>query len=286
MRISDISLKKIEIYRDASFTNVGHIFSPVKDRIVPAQNEEDLYYCINNPDIAGVVIPPDLLPYVNKDIGIVLSQTPLETAIHILNEIGYRPDCQCTTSIHPSAKIHPSADISPVQVTIGKNVRIDEYVTIKPGTQIRDNVVINALTSIGHPCGSYPLSQAVSIGVYGTVIIDEGAFIHANCSIERPLFADTTYIGCRCQIDSLTLIGAGVTLGSYSLIAGIVTIGEYATIGARSWLGPNTTIGRGVQIGDSCHITLGSKVTKNIGSQKIVKDNWAVDREKFKGIIS
>ena len=190
------------------------------------------------------------------------------------------------TIIHPTAKIHHSAQISPLRVKIGRNAAIDEYAIIESGTEIGNSVRINAHARIGIPeFLDDNLPSSLRGEGYGKVIINDGVFIHAHCTIEKPFFSDITTIGIKCHIDSLSSISAGATLGSLTLIAGLVTIGKYSSIGSRTWVGPGCLIKPGITIGNSCYVTLGSKVSKSIGPNKIVKDNWAVDRTKFKGII-
>lgn len=72
----------------------------------------------------------------------------------------------------------------------------------------------------------------------------------------------------------------------FSLITANSEIGEYATIGKDCWIGLRTSIHSGVNIGDSCYVTLGSRITKDIGHGMVVKDNWAIKRDRFKGIIT
>ena len=288
MQLSDISLIRGELYQDGIFSIVGNVYSKEKNRLVPVQNKEELNFCFNNPEIAGIIISSDLLPDIHNNLGIIISQTPLDEAKNILKK--YFPKIinkkEYETSIHPSAKIHPTANISETQVIIGKNVLINEYVIIEPGTHIGNDVIIDAHAHIGVSEFTHnKLLNSSSKENYGKIIIDNRVFIHPNCTIKKPVFPDVTTIGCNCHIDSISSVGAGVTLGSFSLVAGLVSIGKYSSIGTRTWIGPGCSINPGIHIGDSCYITLGSKVTKNIGPSKIVKDNWGVNREKFKGII-
>lgn len=288
MQLSDISYIHGELYQNGAFSIIGNVYSKEKNRLVPVQNKDELTHCLNHPEITGIIISSDHFCDIPENIGVIISKTPLDEAISISKKY-FREKTSIKeneTSIHPTAKIHPTADISLHQVTIGKNVCINEYVTIEPGTHIGNDVIIDAHARIGIPefIQNNSLNSS-SKESYGKVIINNGVYIHPNCTVEKPIFPDYTTINSNCHIDSISSVGAGVTLGSFSLVAGLVSIGKYSTIGTRTWIGPGCSINPGVDIGDSCYITLGSKVTKNIGPNKIVKDNWGVNREKFKGII-
>lgn len=289
MQLSDISYIHGELYQNGAFSIIGNVYSKEKNRLVPIQNKDELIYCLNHPEITGIIISSDHFCDIPENIGVIISKTPLDEAINILKN--YFPEKinkkQDGASIHPSVKIHPTADISLHQVTIGKNVRINEYVTIEPGTHIGNDVIIDAHAHIGIPELRQNNSlKSSSKESNGKIIINNGVYIHPNCTIEKPIFPDSTTIGRDCHIDSISSIGAGVTLGSFSLVAGLVSIGKYSNVGPRTWIGPGCLISPGIDIGDSCYVTLGSKVTKTIGPNKIVKDNWGVNRDKFKGIIS
>lgn len=288
MKISDFIGLEDEIVHDTSFSSVGHLNGKNENRLVPINSTQDLNLAILSETIAGFIIP-ETIPIPNiTGKGILLSPHPIKTALSIQKKIIKKSKIpNLPTRIHPSAHIHPSAIISENNVSIGKKVQINENVIIHEGSIIKDCSIIGPNTVIGSTPKSDDFNPTLkNHHPYGSVEIKQDVNIHANCCVERPWFQDITTIGQRCQIDNLVTIHQGAVVDNFSLITANSEIGEYATIGKDCWIGLRTSIHPGVNIGDSCYVTLGSRVTKDIGHGMVVKDNWAIKRDRFKGIIT
>jgi UDP-3-O-[3-hydroxymyristoyl] glucosamine N-acyltransferase len=288
MKISDFTGIDEKIIQDANFSSIGHLHGKGEKRLVPINSDQDFQSAVLSETIAGFIIPMTILLPINTEKGILISPNPLKTALFIQQLIDQKSgEYKKLTKIHPSASIHPTAIISENNVSIGKKVQIYEHVIIHEGSIINDCSIIGPNTVIGSTPKSDDFNPKLEdYKPFGSVEIKQDVVIHANCCIEKPWFQDKTIIGQRCQIDNLVTIHQGARIDDFSLITANSEIGEYSTIGKNCWIGLRSTIHPGVNIGDSCYVTLGSKVTKKIGPGMVVKDNWAIKRERFKGIIT
>ncbi|WP_373839099.1 DapH/DapD/GlmU-related protein [Methanospirillum sp.] len=288
MKISEFAKLENEIIQDCIFSSVGHLHGKTEKRLVPINSTHDLNCALLSETIAGFIIHETITIPKDTEKGILLSTNPLKTALGIQKKITQNyQNIKQPVSIHPSVYIHPTAIISDLNVNIGKNVKIHEHVIIHENSQVEENTIIGPNSVIG----SIPKSDDFNPSLknyhpHGSVEIKKDIVIHANCCIERPWFQDKTTIGQRCQIDNLVTIRQGAVVDDFSLITANSEIGEYASIGKDCWIGLRSSIHPGVNIGDSCYVTLGSKVTKDISPGMVVKDNWSIKRERFKGIIT
>lgn len=287
MNLSGLFTPDLLITEDTEFSSVGHLLGTGNQRIVPIYRPEDILLAMENEEVTGIIIPGEFSPLVSRKMGLVLSPDPVLIALRIQKEIS---QCTLKSTIQPGRRgnhtiIHPTARVAATAV-IGDRVVISEYVSIEERTQIGNNVFIGPHTHIGViPGTSENHCSEYSSLACGEVIIGDESNIQSHCTIERPLFSDTTKIGSRCHIDSQCTIRQGSRIGNCTLLAAIVTIGEYVQMGEECWAGPRTNLGNGVIIGDECYITLGSSVTKNIKSGMVVRDNYAIRKERFSGVI-
>ncbi len=272
---------------DVQFDMVGSLYSHGSKRIVPITNNLELESLEKKKEIVGIIITPELINLIPINISKIVTKTPISTSLRIYNTLTQsNPDTDFPTIIHKTALLHPTADIDPHGVIIGQGSKIDAYVRIHKGVTIGKKVRVGPNTSIGSiPNPVNENLDTLSKLVRGKVIIEDNVRIHSHVIIERPYYSEETRIGPDCHIDSQTKIGQGTIIGKATLIAAIVTIENYTKIGDECWVGPRCEIMSGVEIGDSCHITLGSRVKKKIPPGMVVKDNWAIKRERFKEFI-
>ncbi len=167
--------------------------------------------------------------------------------------------------------VHPEAQI-------GKDVKIDSFVTIEKdviigdGTWIGPNAVIMNGARIGKNCKIYPGAvisgepQDLKFqGEYSTVEIGDNTKIHEFATINRGTNAKgKTVIKNNCLLMSYThvahdsIIGNNCILGSYAGVAGEVEVDDFAIVS------PGTLVHQFVRIGTHVMIQGGSKVTKDI----------------------
>jgi UDP-3-O-[3-hydroxymyristoyl] glucosamine N-acyltransferase len=189
----------------------------------------------------------------------------------------------------PAPGVHPTSIIAE-NVRLGENVAIGPYVIIEPDCEIGDHVRIGALCFIGQGArlghrtvlfpqvhvahgvqigndgiiqagaviGSDGFGYAKHEGVYhkiphaGTVILEDGVEIGANCGIDRATFGETR-------------IHRGAKLDNLVHIAHNVEVGEHTVMAAQSGVSGSTKIGNRVtiagQVGFVGHIEIGDDTT-------------------------
>ncbi len=172
---------------------------------------------------------------------------------------------------YPQTNIHPDAKI-------GKNVKIDSFVTVEKdvsiadGTWIGPNAVIMKGSKIGKNCKIYPGAVIAGEpqdmkyqGEYSTVEIGNNTAIHEFATINRGTNAKgKTVVGSNCLLMSYThvahdsILKDNVIMGSYAGLAGEVEVDSFAIIS------PGTLVHQFVRVGSHVMIQGGSKVTKDI----------------------
>ena len=289
MKLSDVLSEKEEVIRNGIFSSMGTLFSHFPQQIVYAVRESDVEKITRNLSISCVITTPPLVSGIPDTMGIVSSRNPQHTFYTLQSELRQYPEFNLqpfTSQISPSAKIHPSAVLPRASVIIGSNVVIEKNVIVNEQTIIDEGCIIRSNSTIGNP----PLHPGAAMGCpeiqpSGGVHLHRGVDIHANIRIHRALFKGFTEIGEQTKIDNLSTVGPGTAIGKRCLLSGGVTLGESVVIGDDAWIGPNTTLENQILIGNNVYITIGSMVTHDINDDKVVKDNYAIDRKRFRKVI-
>jgi galactoside O-acetyltransferase len=113
---------------------------------------------------------------------------------------------------------------SPNTISIGSNVRIDDFCILSGNITIKNNIHIAAY------CALYG---------GGNIIMDDHSGLSARC----------TLLSATDDFSGEYLVGACVDIKYRNVIKGTISIGKYAQIGAGSLVMPNTDIGEGVAVG-------------------------------------
>ncbi|MGA2105049.1 MAG: DapH/DapD/GlmU-related protein [Methanoregula sp.] len=289
MRLSGILPETTKIIRDGTFSSLGTLFSRQPDHVVYATRDSDVAKIRENPSITCVITTPALASAISPNIGTVVDPDPrhaffiLQAALVNNHEFVLKP---FPRRIAPSAKIHPSAVLPASSVSLGKDVIIEKNVVIHEQTIIEEGSIVRSNSIIGSvPAISTDATENILIQPAGGVYLHRDVDIHANTNISRSIFKGYTELGEQTKIDNLDTIGQGTTIGKRCLICAGVTIGEEADIGNDAWIGPNVILEDQIRIGNNVYITLGSRVCQDIADDKVVKDNFAIDRKRFKKII-
>lgn len=289
MRLSDFLPEKSEIVRDGDFLSLGTLFSHYPKQIVYAVRENDIKKIIENSSVSCVITTPSLASRIPQTIGTASDPDPRHAFYTLQLALVQHPEFVLQpfpNQISPSAKIHPSAVISARSVSLGrdvvieKNVVINEQTIIDEGSIIRSNSIIGNSPSTPHAATNFPVIQS-----FGGVHLHCEVDIHANNQINRAIFRGYTEIGEQTKLDNLNIIGQGTMIGKRCLICAGVTIGESILVGNDTWIGPNVTLGNQIRIGNNSYITIGSTVTQDMDDNKVVKDNYAIDRKRFRKVI-
>ena len=289
MRLSDFLSEKTEIIRDGNFSSLGTLFSHYPKQIVYAVRENEVKKIIDNSSISCVITTPSLISRFPDWWGIASAQDPQYSFYSLQAMLSQYPEFilqPFANRISSSAKIHPSTVISARSVSIGRDVVIEKNVIIHEQTIIDEGSVIRSNSVIGNcplPPGGATNGHVVQPS--GGVYLHRDVDIHANTQLHRAIFKGYTEVGEQTKIDNLDTIGQGTTIGKRCLICAGVTVGESVIIGDDAWIGPNVILENQIRIGNNVYITLGSRVPNDIDDDKVVKDNYAIDRKRFKKVI-
>jgi len=289
MKLSDILSEKNNIIRDGIFSSMGTLYSQYPQQIVYAVRESDIIKIMANASTTCVITTPSLVSMIPDTRGIVSAQDPQSAFYALQSALHQNPDFVLQpfiNQISPSAKIHQSAVISSTSVAIGRDVVIEKNVIVNEQTIIDDGSIIRSNSTIGNiPLQLGAVKYCPEILPSGGVHLHREVDIHANTCLHRAIFKGFTDIGEQTKIDNLNTVGSGTTIGKRCLICGGVSIGESVVIGDDAWIGPNAILENQISIGKNVYITIGSTVTRDIDNDKVVKDNYAIDRKRFKKVI-
>jgi UDP-3-O-[3-hydroxymyristoyl] glucosamine N-acyltransferase len=144
-------------------------------------------------------------------------------------------------------------------------------VTIYPGTQIGQRVIIHAGSVIGSDGFGYARKDGLpyKIPQVGKVIIEDDCEIGANVTIDRATLGET-HIGKGVKIDNLVQIGHNVVIGAYSIVVSQVGISGSAHIGEGVILAGQAGVGGHIRIGDRVTAAARSGITKDIPSGETI----------------
>lgn len=141
-------------------------------------------------------------------------------------------------------------------VIVGSASRLFPHVTLYPGTEIGDRVVLHSGVRVGSDGFGYVFTGDFhrKIPHVGRCVIGDDVEIGANSTIDRGSIDDTV-IGAGTRIDNLVQIGHNVRIGRLCLImaqvgiAGSAQIGDGCVLAGQAGLGGHITVGDGARIG-------------------------------------
>ncbi len=113
---------------------------------------------------------------------------------------------------------------SPENISIGNNVRIDDFCILSGNITIKNNIHISAYSAL---YGG------------GEIVMEDYSGISPRCTL---LSATDDFSGAY-------MVGACVEMKYRNVIKGTISIGKYAQIGAGSLVMPNVEVGEGVAVG-------------------------------------
>ena len=167
--------------------------------------------------------------------------------------------------ISDSSQIHPSVEIPKFGVRIGENCIIEEYVSIKSGTSIGNDCVIQAGARLGDSGFEFKRTTKgiISVAHDAGLIIEDHVQIGANSTLGRGFMGRDTLIGEQTKIDFGVSIAHRARIGKRVFIAAGVVVSGSTDIGSDTWIGPSAVLSNGLTIGEGSHVALGSVVVKS-----------------------
>jgi UDP-3-O-[3-hydroxymyristoyl] glucosamine N-acyltransferase len=209
----------------------------------------------------------------------------------------FHPPRQWAPGIHRSAAIDPSAEIGEgcaigphvsighgsrigrgsvigpgcriaEDVMIGHRCRLHANVSVYPGSQISDRVILHAGVVIGADGFGFVMSgdHYEKFPQVGRVRIGNDVEIGANSCVDRAALGVTS-IGDGTKIDNMVHIGHNCQIGRHVVVAaqtgfsGGVVVEDYAVIGGQVGIGDKVRIEKGAVLGSGCGV-LTSKIVR------------------------
>jgi UDP-3-O-[3-hydroxymyristoyl] glucosamine N-acyltransferase len=276
----------IDVLRDGAFSTLGFIDYPQAQMLAFAESPRFLTRALALPEVSCLVTTADLAARVPAGTGVAISATPRVAFAAMHNHLArmtkfYGHDFR--SEIAEGAEVHPRAYIAECNVRIGRGASIGANACVLEGSTIGDGAVVGEGCVVG---GSglqvvSPDDAALDIAHTGTVTIDEGAVLLANCVVARGLFHQATFVGRNVRAGNLTFISHNVRVGQRSVIGHGVKLCGHSQIGADVILGPGVVVSDGVRMGDGSRATLGSVVVKDVPAKGHVTGNFAMQHRRF-----
>src|SRR5208283_693791 len=144
--------------------------------------------------------------------------------------------------IHKTAIVSPKAEIAD-NVSIGPFCLIGEGVTIKKGSKLISNVIIEGNTEIGERniVREYASIHRASVSGDGVTEIGDENFIMAYVHI-----AHDCKIGSSVALANAATLAGHVVVEDFAFIGGVVAIHQFTRIGAYSMVGGFSGIGQDI----------------------------------------
>ena len=289
MKLSDMPVEGAELVRDGVFDALG--LSNTKcgmKLLVFLEDEKYIDETLENTNISCLITTREIyIKIAKEDLGIICVDKPRLSFFKLHNLLGesrnyVRDDYK--TVIGKNTLISPLAYIDSENVTIGDNVIIEEFVSIKGHCIIGDNCIIKSGSQIGGSGYEFkPMDEMVlDVAHYGGVIIENNTIIWPQVTIHKAVYPwDNTYIGNYVRINSQSHVDHGVKIGNRVRICAGCIISGRTEVGDNVNIGPGAVITNRVIIGDRSKVSIGSVVTKNVENNQWVTGNFAIEHHRF-----
>lgn len=285
MFLSEIKEIKINILKDGYFENFGKLGRIYLENSISFINSEKYLKYINE-KVSCIVSTKELSKhFINKEIGIVISEKPKDTFYEIYYQLysnGYFKYDE--SKISNKAHISPKAIIAKTGVIISDNCIIEDNVIIREGAILEEGVIVRSNSIIAgegfEVANIFGINRVVPHSGY--CILKKNVEVLNNVAICKGLFRGyDTLIEENVKIDNFTQIAHAVKIGKNSKVAGGTVISGNTEIGENVWIGPNVTISNGLKIGNNAFISIGSVVVNDLANGEKVAGNFAYDHRKF-----
>ena len=278
-----------KVYRDGEFEYFGLLnYINAPGFILSFYGNTAFRDHLNNKKIKCVICTEELVETLPAHIeGIVISENPLFCFWQMHNQYGKTEKYLFETKIEKGAIISDRAYVSPKGVVIGKNVVIEEFVSIKEGTIIGDNVIVRSGTVLGQDCfiASRNEGQIYLSSLYGGVKIGSNVYIGSNNVITRgTLEWLDTYIDNGTKINANCCISHNVFIGKNGMICDGVLISGDCHIGDEVWMSPGVQTTNSVTVGDNVNLMLGTIARRDIDDNMVVVGEHVYRRDIYNAI--
>ena len=289
MKLSELEWENARIESDGEFDYFGLLsYSSAPGNILSFYGNIGFKNDLKNKKISCVICKEDLLDSLPEHVvGKVISDNPLYTFWTMHEKYGNTDRFEFETQIGKNSRISNQAFVDSKGVVIGDNVVIEEFVSIKKGTRIGNDVVIKAGSVIGADCfiTADKSEERFVATLLGGVKICDGVRIYNNNVITKGTFEWVdTFIGLGTLINANCSISHNAMLGRRVMMCDGVTISGDNTIGDDVWISPAVHTTNSIKIGNGASIMLGEIVRKDVSDKMVVVAGREYRRDLYSAI--
>ena len=276
--------------RNATATGINEIHVVEKGDLVFVDHPKYYDKCIQSE--ASFIIINKVTDF-PKGKALLIVDDPFEAYLKIVDHFNpFQPSMEmvaATAKVGDGSVVMPNVYLGK-NVTIGKNCSVFPNVTILDNCTIGDDVVIQSGTVIGSNAFYYNKKSNRDIHYKrmtscGTVVIENGVEIGANCTIDRGVTGETR-IGAGTKIDNLVQIGHDTIVGKNCLFASQVGIAGATKIEDEVIFWGQVGVSKTLTIGKGAVLLAQSGVPASLEGGKVFFGTPAVDaREKMKELV-
>jgi UDP-3-O-[3-hydroxymyristoyl] glucosamine N-acyltransferase len=271
----------LALLRDASIATLGFVSSPFRGMLTFATTGPLVNSAVHGGSHA-LIVPPELVPEVPQQVGVIASETPAQTFWEVHEALAGGTDfygADVESRIHPGARVHSTASVD------AYNVRISDGVVVGAGCVITGRVTLGRRVTVspGTVIGAAGFQTMRANGSWrelshvGGVRVGDDAIVFANATIARGLFRQDTIVGDSCRIGNNAVVSHNVRLGRRTTVGHGAVVNGNVVVGDEVWIGPGASVANNLTIGDSVRIDLGATVIGKVGPGEHVGGPPAID---------
>lgn len=276
--------------RDVSFSYIGKVPTDLPRRVVPVSKPGHLEAALALDGIAGVIAPPGLAAQVPARLGLVVSETPVATSLHVHERLCAMEGflwAHFDTRIDSTARVHPSAVIAERDVQIGPGAVVGPTSVVLERSVIEGGATVGVGVVVG--LDAFEIFEEANprriLRQGGGVWIEPGATILAKSTLVRATFAGFTRIRRSAMLDVLIHVAHDVDIGENATVVACAEISGRCVLGEGAYIGPNATLRNGLTIGVGSTVSMGAVVTRDVPDDTTVSGNFAVPHAQWLAFV-
>lgn len=265
-------------------------WTSVPGAVCLALDEKYLNFAARNHNVAGIIIPPHLLPFAGSALkrraGLVVAEQAEE--LYFLAHLAELHACVALQKpmvapyIDSTAKVHPSAVLGR-RVHLGRDVEVGPYAVIGENCFLDDGCWLGPHVVLGEDA-FFPrklFGQKVHMPHFGGVKLGKRCRVHAQSIIAASSYfgeftelKDEVFLGFQTVIGHDAVLGARCEMSSKALVAGRTVLGDDVTVCAAA------SVSNTLEIGKEAFVVFGAVVIDNVPPKGMVSGNFAVSHYK------
>lgn len=264
------------------YAGVGDIHSKHSNCLLSFIKDEVYLDQVNaNNAISGIFCKAGTATKLRSDINPIVVKDPNWSFFSLVDYLGKTRTYKATSlaTKFESAMV----SVSPIGVDIGKDVKLEDFVAIKPGTIINDRVLIRSGAILGLDTFQHQRTSQgmVSPAHDGDLIVRSDVEIGAQSAISKGFSYRPTVIGRSSKLDAGVYVGHGAQIGREVIICAGAKIMGHSKIEDGAFVGPGAVVSSRINIGRNARVSLGAIVTRNVSAGETVSGNFAISHSSF-----